>query len=197
MSEAEATRAGEEAEAKARAEAEAQLGPDGKFKSAELEAAYEQYVARKLKAGQTPRSRVDWKVARDYWLTDSPMARGNRFNETRAEAYGYNEVHLENGKRLDSYRPPEAGQPGEIVSRKATDFDAIEPETFDNYLKEMKNKYEPGTKIRSDKYETIDGQRLQGKQVLEVPDSNLKATNREAFEAAAKKRGITIKYAPE
>ena len=52
------------------------------------------------------------------------MARGNKFNETAKNGlwYKYNEVHLENGKRLDSYDEIK----GEIVSRKATDLESIE-----------------------------------------------------------------------
>ncbi|MBO0858557.1 MAG: hypothetical protein J2P21_08850 [Chloracidobacterium sp.] len=50
------------------------------------------------------------------------MARGNEINKTAGANYPYNEVHLENGKRVDSYDPVN----GEIISRKATDFDAIE-----------------------------------------------------------------------
>ncbi|MGG4555549.1 hypothetical protein [Paenibacillus humicus] len=76
------------------------------------------------------------------------------------EWYPCNEVHLSNGKRLDSYDPIK----GEIVSRKATDLADIELSTFESYLKEMKVKYEPGTIIRTDKYAEfippIDGQPL-------------------------------------
>ena len=52
------------------------------------------------------------------------MARGNAFNKKSVveEWYPCNEVHLSNGKRLDSYDPIK----GEIVSRKATDLADIE-----------------------------------------------------------------------
>ncbi len=81
---------------------------------------------------------------------------------------GIHEVHLSNGKRLDSYDP----EKGEIVSRKATDLEMIDIATFETYLKELENKYKPGTKIRSYKYEDIDGQELEGKPILEIPTSN-------------------------
>jgi hypothetical protein len=45
-------------------------------------------------------------------------------------------------------------------------------DTFERYLKELRDKYPPGTKIRSNKYPKIDGQHLQGKQILEIPASN-------------------------
>lgn len=169
------------------------VGQDGKFKDAGLEDAYKRYVERKTKAGETPRDRLDWKEARDYWLNDSPTARGNRFNQTAGKKYDYNEVHLENGKRLDSYDPDK----GEIISRKATDFDAIEPSTFKSYLKELRDKYPAGTKIRSNKYPDIDGQPLQGRQILEVPESNRNAANRAEFERVAREMGIEIRYTPE
>ena len=98
------------------------------------------------------------------------MASGNNFNKTAREDrwYPYDEVHLRNGKRLDSYDPIK----GEIVSRKATDLEEIDIKTFEKYLKELNTKYPAGTKIRSNKYERIDGTILQGKQILEIPASN-------------------------
>ncbi|MCA9953102.1 MAG: hypothetical protein KC434_00165 [Anaerolineales bacterium] len=189
-------RAKAEAEVEAvakRAEAEALVGPEGRFSDTGLEDAYQAYVNRKKKIGQTPRDRADWKVTRDFWLTDSPTARGNQFNKTAGKNYDYNEIHLKNGKRLDSYDP----KTGEIVSRKATDFDVIEEKTFRRYLKELKDKYPPGTEIRSNKYPKIDGQPLKGDMVLEVPKSNENAAMREQFENIAISEGIRIKYTPE
>jgi hypothetical protein len=181
-------------EAKKRKEAEELVDKEkNQFKDPALEDLYQKYVKRKTKSGKTPRDRVEWKLARDYWLYDSPMARGNAFNKTAGKNYPYNEVHLENGKRLDSYNP----EKGEIVSRKATDFDVIEPDTFSSYLKEFKEKYAPGTKIRSNKYSNIDGTPLQGKQILEVPKANEASANHGAFEAAAQKEGIEIRYTEE
>ena len=188
---------GEKAEADAHTAAKDLLGADGKFKEASLEDAYQRYVARKAKVGAQPRDRADWKVASDYATKDSPMARGNRFNEKTRANYGYNEVHLKNDRILDSYRPPRGGNSGEIVSRKATDFDVIEPKTFKSYLSELKSKYREGTVIRSNKYPDLDGEPLQGKQILEVPDSNLNSANRAEFESIAKEQGIEIRYTPE
>jgi len=124
------------------------------------------------------------------------MARGNAFNETARDNkwYLYNEVHLENGKRLDSYDPVK----GEIVSRKATDLEMIEKETFERYLRELRDKYPAGTKIRSDKYQEIDGQHLQGKQILEIPASNKNFEGIKEYEALARdKYGIELRYREE
>ncbi|HAG83790.1 MAG TPA: hypothetical protein DCL61_22240, partial [Cyanobacteria bacterium UBA12227] len=174
---------------------DSKFGPDGKFQDPELENRYQKYLERKKKRGQPPRDRSAWKEESDYWTKDSPMARGNAFNESvrERELYPYDEVHLENGKRLDSYDP----EKGEIVSRKATDFDDIEKETFQEYLRELKTKYPPGTKIRSNKYSQIDGQELKGRMILEVPASNVNAANKEIFEGIAKSEGIEIRYTPE
>ena len=91
----------------------------GKFTDDALENNYQAYVNRKISKGQTPKDRLEWKKASDYWTKESPVARGNNFNKTVREAdiYDYHEVYLENGKRLDSYDP----DAGEIISRKATD----------------------------------------------------------------------------
>ncbi|SEN04829.1 pre-toxin TG domain-containing protein [Lihuaxuella thermophila] len=172
------------------------LSSDGKFKDPTLESYYQKYLERKAKEGKTPRDRLEWKEARDYWLKDSPMARGNRFNK-KAEIegwYPYNEVHLSNGKRLDSYDPIK----GEIVSRKATDLDMIDMATFEAYLKELKNKYKPGTKIRSNKYRRIDGQELKGKQILEIPASNRNFSEiQDYIDLAKNKYGIEIRFREE
>nr|MCU0494529.1 pre-toxin TG domain-containing protein [Chloroflexaceae bacterium] len=129
---------------------------DGTFDDDSLEMAYQDYVARKQGAGDTPRDRADWLERREFYTN---LERGNAFNRSRASAYDYNEVHLQNGKRLDSYDPVS----GEIVSRKATTFDNIQESTFRSYLQELKTKYPPGTTIRSNKYPDIDGDTLQGR----------------------------------
>jgi len=167
----------------------------GKFKEQELENGYLTYIARKDKQGKPPRDRIDWKEAHDYWLYDSPMARGNTFNETARDNkwYLYNEVHLENGKRLDSYDPVK----GEIVSRKATDLEMIDVKTFEQYLKELRDKYPAGTKIRSDKYQEIDGQHLQGKQILEIPASNQTFEKIDEYKAIAKRYDVEIRFREE
>jgi len=161
-----------------------------------LEESYLSYVARKHKQGKPPRDRIDWKEAHDYWLNDSPMARGNAFNKTASEKgwYPYNEIHLENGKRLDSYDPVK----GEIVSRKATDLEMIQMNTFERYLKELRDKYPSGTKIRSNTNRQIDGQELHGRQILEIPASNKTFDKIKEYEALARdKYGIELRYREE
>jgi hypothetical protein len=95
---------------------------------------------------------------KDNWF------RGNKFNRDNHTRYPANEVHLANGKRLDSYTPGE-----EIVSRKHTQLSEIEPRTAHGYLDEIVSKYEPDTVIRSNKYPDLDGKVLQGDMILEVP----------------------------
>ena len=168
----------------------------GKFKDESLEEGYLSYVARKDKQGKPPRDRIEWKDVHDYLLYDSPMARGNAFNKTASEKgwYPYNEIHLENGKRLDSYDPVK----GEIVSRKATDLEMIQMNTFERYLKELRDKYPSGTKIRSNTNRQIDGQELHGRQILEIPASNKTFDKIKEYEALARdKYGIELRYREE
>ncbi|MDR0469899.1 MAG: hypothetical protein LBH09_08000 [Peptococcaceae bacterium] len=169
------------------------LDRDGKFDDPDLEASYKKYVQRKQNAGETPRDRLDWKSARDYYLNDSPMARGNRFNDTASIDYDYNEVHLENGKRLDSYDP----DAGEIVSRKATDLNMIKEDTYRSYLQEVLDKYPAGTTIRSNKYPDIDGTPLQGDYILEVPSSNANLLNIDYYKQIAEEYGIRLRFRSE
>ena len=143
------------------------LDDSGKFIDEEAESNYQKYVLRKQKSGKIPRDRIDWKEASDYWKYNSPMARGNEFNKIAEKIYPFNEVNLANGKRLDSYILGE-----KIISRKATDLSDIEFNTFDKYLSEMIQKYAPGTVIRSNKYDCIDGQKLSGQMCLEIPAVN-------------------------
>lgn len=143
------------------------LDDSGKFIDEEAESNYQKYVLRKQKSGKFPRDRIDWKEASDYWKNNSPMARGNQFNKIAEKIYPFSEVNLANGKRLDSYIPGE-----KIISRKATDLSDIEFNTFDKYLSEMIQKYAPGTVIRSNKYDCIDGQKLSGQMCLEIPAVN-------------------------
>ncbi|WP_242318859.1 T7SS effector LXG polymorphic toxin [Bacillus cereus group sp. BfR-BA-01349] len=169
---------------------------DGKFVESDLELKYAEYCVRKAKDGKVPKDRLNWKEASDYWTKDSPMARGNRFNQTAGKNRWYpnNEVHLSNGKRLDSYDPIK----GEIVSRKATDLADIDIKTFEKHLKEMKDKYAIGTKIRSNKYRRIDGKSLEGKQILEIPASNKNFERIEEYIKLAKEKyDIDIRFREE
>ena len=131
---------------------------------------------------------------------DSPLARGNRFNEKCIKYYDYNDVHLSNGKRLDSYDPVA----GEIISRKATDLDKISEKTYRKYLSEFKDKYSNGTKICSDKYKNddggvppIDGRELKGKYILEIPASNKNLSNIEHYKKIAEEYGVTLRFREE
>ena len=151
------------------------LSKEGKFIDNALEQDYQKYLARKSKESKSARDRLSWKEERDYWLYDSPMARGNKFNKKAIDNdwYLYNEVTLENGKRLDSYTPPMNGVEGKIVSRKATNLEEIELSTFEDYLKEIKAKYPIGAKINAPKYgDELKGKVLEGKHYLEIPESN-------------------------
>jgi len=70
--------------------------------------------------------------------------------------------------------------------------------TFESYLKEMKQKYASGIKIRTNKYNDIDGQLLQGKQILEIPSSNQNLSNiQEYIDLAKNKYNIEIRFKPE
>ena len=77
--------------------------------------------------------------------------------------------------RLDSYDP----QIGEIVSRKKTQLYEVSEETAIRYLKELEDKYAPGTIIADvpsnktgvniDIFKENKGNTLDGKMILEVP----------------------------
>ena len=130
------------------------------------------------------------------WAAILPLfKRGNHFNRKGRDNswYPYHEIHLENGKRLDSYNQAL----GEIVSRKATDFDNIQASTFEGYLKEIDQKYSPGTKIRSNKYPSLDGELLQGNKILEVPESNMNSSKLAEFTALANQYNTEIRFKPE
>ena len=173
----------------------AELAANGSFVDPIIESKYTQYVQRKLREGKPPRERLDWKEASDYWLNDSPMARGNKFNETAKvkEWYEYYEVHLENGKRVDSYDPVAK----EIISRKATDLDMIDEATYRMYLNELPAKYSPGTKIRSNVYPELDGLQLEGKFILEIPEANRSLSNIGDYIRIAKEYGVELRFRGE
>ena len=144
--------------------------------------------------------RLEWKEARDYWLYDSPIARGNAFNETaRIERwYPYNEVTLSNGKRVDSFRPAKDGIPGEIISRKATDLGDIQMSTFESYLKEMIQKYAPGTSINAPKYgDDLKDKVLEGNLILEIPENNRTLSNIHEYIDLARTNNIELRFRPE
>ena len=88
----------------------------------------------------------------------------------------------------------------EIVSRKATDLEKIKLETFEGYLKELKSKYPIGEPINAPKYgERLKGKILEGKQILEIPESNRKFSKIQEYIDLAKsdKYKIEIRFRPE
>ena len=176
----------------------AKFASDGKLLDLDLEGKYQVYVKRKESAGKEARDRAEWIEVRNYWLYDSPIARGNAFNDfvntNPLYSYPYNEVTLVNEKRVDGYDPVL----GEIVSRKATDLDDILPATFVTYLREMHIKYAPGTKIKAPKYgDKLKGMELKGRLILEVPDSNLSSPNIQAYIDIAQSYDIELRFTPE
>ena len=112
-------------------------------------------------------------------------------NKARAKFYLYNEVYLEAPKkainlpegaptkhqyvRLDSYNP----HTGEIVSRKYTQLSEVSEETAIRYLKELSDKYAPGsiiadvpsnrTGVNKGIFDVNGDNVLRGEMILEVP----------------------------
>ena len=112
------------------------------------------------------------------------------FNKARAKFYPFNKVYLEAPKkainlpegaptkhqyvRLDSYVPGK-----EIVSRKYTQLSEVSEETAIRYLKELSDKYAPGsviadvpsnrTGLNKGISEVNQGSDLKGEMILEVP----------------------------
>ena len=156
---------------------------------------YQRYLKRKQKTGQPSREFADWKKQSEYWQSESPMARGNRFDKKAKDEnwYKFHQINLSNGKRLDSY---DWGQ-GRIISRKSVDLSKINKRIFEVYLKEFRQKYDIGTVIRTNKYREIDGRILQGRFYLEIPDYNRKLPELEEFIKLARKYDVEIIFKPE
>jgi hypothetical protein len=101
------------------------------------------------------------------WLTK--LRAGNDFNASRAGVYEANELYINKPSgsgyyRLDSYTP------GEIVSRKFTQFGDIGESTAKNYIDEIGRKYAPGSSIANvPSSGALAGQELKGIKILEVP----------------------------
>ena len=140
------------------------------------------------------------------------MMEGIRFNKERAKVYSFNEVYLEAPKketkqagdspakhkyvRLDSYVPNK-----EIISRKYTQLSEVSEETAIRYLKELKDKYSPGSIIAdvpsnntgsNEKIFELNGDNfLRGQMILEVPVQH-KAVPKEVINYANLK-GIKIR----
>lgn len=102
--------------------------------------------------------------------------RGTQFNKEREPYYrargGGNELHLDNGKVVDSYVPGK-----EIVSRKHTQLVEVETSTALRYVRELDDKYSPGTVVKDTPHarEQIGdhaGKEMSGALILEVPPQN-------------------------
>ena len=135
------------------------------------------------------------------------------FNKARAKFYPYNEVYLEAPKkatnlpegspikhqyvRLDSYNP----HTGEIVSRKYTQLSEVSEETAIRYLKELSDKYAPGsiiadvpsnrTGVNKGIFDVNGDNVLRGKMILEVPVQ--KESVRESILKYAREKKIQIR----
>ena len=135
------------------------------------------------------------------------------FNKARAKFYPYNEVYLEAPKkainlpegaptkhqyvRLDSYNP----HTGEIVSRKYTQLSEVSEETAIRYLKELSDKYAPGsiiadvpsnrTGVNKGIFDVNGDNVLRGKMILEVPVQ--KKSVRESILKYAREKKIQIR----
>lgn len=171
----------------------------GEFADPAIEARYQEYKRKKVDKDLAARKRPDWKARVEWWQNESPVARGNRFDRHVRDSgkYKFNQVHLENGNFLDSY---EHFNHPERISRKATDFNKVTDAEFQGYLSEIDAKYPKGAKIRSNRYQQIDGKRLRGDPVLEVPSENLKPEyddRRGVLEQMAADMDIEIRYTDE
>ncbi|MGL4759301.1 MAG: hypothetical protein ACRCXZ_08245 [Patescibacteria group bacterium] len=172
------------------------LDTNGVYKNPIDEDLYQQYVSKKVKKGEESRSRLDWKRTRDYFLNDSPMARGNRFNAVvnRKLIYRYFEIVLENKKRLDAYIPGK-----EIIERKAIDLDMIDESAFKQYLSTFEKKYKRGTLIKTSKdgYDSINNTPLMGEYILEIPESNKYLPDIDKYKDFAKNYNVKLKFTSE
>jgi hypothetical protein len=83
------------------------------------------------------------------------------------------------------------------VSRKGTDFDNIQTSTFENYCRELTNKYVEGAKITAPKYPVLNGKVLKGNFKLEVPKTNELSKKLSDFKEIAKKYKVEIVFEPE
>jgi len=104
------------------------------------------------------------------------MNAGNKFNAENAYRYEYNEITVEyagnpSGQaRVDSLNPKN-GNP-EIISRKYTQLGEVQTNTAIGYLNELATKYPEGAVIADtpkNREKGINGDRLLGPQILEVP----------------------------
>lgn len=118
----------------------------------------------------------------------SRMEEGNNFNTEREAFYNdavgegvYHEVYVDKPDgsgyyRVDTFNPTgiDGGGP-EIISRKHTQFAEVTETTGIAYVRELANKYPPGTTIAdvpSNQNNGLAGEFLNGQMVLEIPVQN-------------------------
>jgi hypothetical protein len=122
--------------------------------------------------------------APERWLSDTELRiwsgnrefmrrviAGNRFNTFANTSYKYSEIALTTGNkrafRLDAWTPGES-----IVSRKMTQLGDVKIDTAKSYIDEFVRKYPAGTELKATQKNIdlgIDGRKLDGDMVLEVP----------------------------
>ena len=139
----------------------------------------ESYSSTVADAAKKKGRKLSWEEVQPF------LKRGNDFNAKGRAKYtdDFVEVVLKGvngkkGKRLDTYIPPANGNPGKIISRKATTLSKIQPDTFKSYLNELITKYPNGAELNSSKFPA--GTKLDGDYKLEIPESN-----RAFFESSA------------
>ncbi|MBY0347803.1 MAG: hypothetical protein K2W79_06040 [Hydrotalea flava] len=174
-----------------------ELVQDGsRFVDDVVEQDYQRYLDYKAKQMEEPRGRAEWKEISDYFLFDSPLARGNRFDAkaVKEEWYNYSEIQIDGKYYLDGY---EKGK--KIVSRKGIDLKDIEIGQFEKYCQELTTKYKKGSLITTKKplYDAIRNTILSGEYYLEIPMSNKTFQGLKEFEEIAKKYDIKIDFKPE
>lgn len=129
---------------------------------------------------------TDW---RRIWL--ERIRAGIEFNKAQRARYKYNELYVDGGGtyyRLDSYNH----ETGEIVSRKFTELSRIKAETAIKYIRELVNKYPPGTVIAEvPSNGELGGLTLRGQMILEIPPQEKPIPQAVLDEAA--KAGVIIR----
>lgn len=145
--------------------------------------------------------RLSFRELQAFWK------RGNDFN-TKSKDLGWyenNEIWMTHPTKVYPKGHKSAGKPrrfrldswdkdsGMIVSRKATNLDEINKDTFIKYCKEISEKYPPGSKLANFKI----GDKLYGKYYLEIPDTNLKFDKINEYKKLAKDLDVELIFKPE
>lgn len=164
-----------------------------------VEADYQYYLAFKRRQNRPPRDRADWKRASDYMKFDSPLARGNRFDDILRVEYPFTQVQIGRKFYLDAFVPPSNGKRGQIISGKAIDLDAIDDRTFRKHCEELITKYKKNSLIttKKDGYSSIENTLLDGDYFLCLPANNKNSPLLSDFEKIAKEYEIEIIFIAE